>query len=62
MINLFQTLRLEGDWWAVFIVSPTDPKDRYMLTSPFDKQSDAFKICEELRRILVEFTRLSKYD
>ena len=35
---MFQIQKLEGDWWAVFLVHPHDPKDRYMLTSPLTKK------------------------
>ena len=51
---MFKTIKLEGDWYAVFIVNPKDEYDRYMVTSPLEKKSDA----ERFER---EFTRIAGY-
>lgn len=48
---MFKTIKLEGDWWGVFLVNPTNDKDRYLVTSPFDKKKDAEHFCNEFRRI-----------
>lgn len=48
---MFQALRLEGKWWGVFLVNPTNPKDRYLLTSPLDSQQQAEHFCSEFRRL-----------
>ena len=48
---MFQTLKLEGEWWAVFIINAMDAGDRYMLTSPLDTKRDADKFCDEFKRI-----------
>lgn len=54
---MFKTIKLEGEWWGVFIVNPTNEKDRYLLTSPLDKKKDA-------EHFQTEFTRLAavKHD
>ena len=51
MISMFQTIKLEGNWWAVFLVNGANPKDRYMLTAPLDKQKDADHFRDEFIRI-----------
>lgn len=48
---MFETVKLEGEWWAVFLVNPNDAKDRYMITSPFEKKSDAEHFESEFKRI-----------
>lgn len=48
---MFQVIKLEGSWWAVFLVSANNPKDRYMLTSPLDKEADAMHFQSEFYRI-----------
>jgi len=49
---MFEVLKLEGGWWAVFLVSADDPKDRYMMTSPLDKKEYAEKFQWEFTRII----------
>jgi hypothetical protein len=49
---MFKVIQLEGNWWAVFLVNPQDPKDRYMLTSPLDKKADAEQFQAEFIRIV----------
>jgi hypothetical protein len=51
---VFKVIQLEGNWWAVFLVSPIDENDRYMITSPLDKKSDAEHFRREFTRILNE--------
>jgi hypothetical protein len=48
---VFKVIQLEGAWWAVFLVNPKDAKDRYMVTSPLDKKSDAEHFKAEFKRI-----------
>ena len=64
MPDLFQTIDVgvnAGDkpngWYGVFIVSPTNPKDRYLLTSPSDKKDYATKLRTEFTRLLIENLR-----
>lgn len=47
---MFKVEKLQGDWWAVFIVNKNDEKDRYMLTSPL-KGHEAQHFMEEFYRI-----------
>jgi len=49
----FRVLKIEGDYWGVFIVNPNrpdDPNERYLLTSPLTRSE-----AEHFRR---EFERL----
>jgi hypothetical protein len=50
-MNLFKVVKLEGDWWGVFIINPKDEKDRYLVTSTFDKLKDAEHFASEFNRI-----------
>lgn len=49
---MFKVIKLEGDWWAVFVVNPDNEKDRYMLTSPLDKKKDAEHFRDEFSRLV----------
>ena len=49
---MFEVCKLEGEWWAVFLVNPCNPTDRYMMTSPLDKKSYAEHFVNEFNRIL----------
>lgn len=49
---MFKTIKLEGNWWAVFLVNPDDAKDRYMVTSPLDKEKDANHFRDEFSRLV----------
>jgi len=51
---VFKVIKLEGEFWAVFLVNVYNNKDRYMLTSPLDKESDATNFLREFNRILRE--------
>ncbi len=48
---MFEVIKLEGEYWAVFLVNPIDTKDRYMLTSPLNKEKDALHFKHEFERI-----------
>lgn len=47
---MFKKVKLEGNWWAVFIVNPTNEKDRYMVTSTL-KESEADHFLQEFLRL-----------
>ena len=49
---MFKKIKMAGDYWGVFLVSQVDPKDRYLLTSPLDKEKDADHFVDEFYRIL----------
>ena len=49
---MFKVIKLEGNWWAVFIVNQNDEHDRYMVTSPLDKKKDAENFCSEFKRLV----------
>ena len=48
---MFKKIKLEGKYWGVFIVNPSDEKDRYLLTSPLDREQDADNFVAEFQRI-----------
>lgn len=48
---LFQVVKLDGDWWGVFIVNPKDDKDRYLVSDTFDKKNYADGFAAEFNRI-----------
>jgi hypothetical protein len=52
VIKLEDSPRSTTPYWAVFLVNPKDETDRYMLTSPLDKQADADHFQREFVRIL----------
>lgn len=54
-MNLFQTIKMQGEYWGVFIINPADDKDRYLLTNPLDKKSDAANFAREFNRIALVF-------
>lgn len=47
---MFKVIKLEGNWWAVFLVDQAG-EERYMLTSPLDKQADAQHFMNEFYRL-----------
>ena len=49
---MIQKIKMEGKYWGVFLVNPHDPKDRYLLTSPLDRESDADHFVDEFTRII----------
>jgi len=49
---MFKKIKLEGKYWGVFLVNPCDEKDRYLLTSPLDREQDADYFVREFTRIL----------
>jgi hypothetical protein len=50
---MFKKIKMEGKYWGVFLVSVTDPQDRYLMTSPLDRESDA-------NHLLAEFIRINR--
>ena len=48
---MFKIIKLESDWWAVFLVSVRDEHDRYMVTSPVTKK-EAEHFYDEFLRII----------
>jgi len=48
---MFQVIKLEGQHWAVFLINKHASPDRYMLTSPLDKEKYAIQFKEEFERI-----------
>ena len=50
-MKLFRTIKMESMFSGVFIVNPSDPDDRYLVTSPFDKNQDAEQLATEFNRI-----------
>lgn len=50
-MTLFKTLKMEGDWWGVFIVNSAKEQDRYLVTSPFNNKKDADHFTNEFNRI-----------
>ena len=48
---MFTVIKLDGGFWAVFLVNAEDMKDRYMLTCPM-KEKEAHHFCDEFNRIL----------
>lgn len=48
---MFKTIKLEGNWWGVFLVNPDSEKDRYLVTGTFDKQKDADHLRDEFSRL-----------
>lgn len=51
---MFKTIKMEGNFWGVFLVNPKDEKDRYLLTSPLDKKQDAEHFEKEFQRIAAQ--------
>jgi hypothetical protein len=48
---MFKTIKVVGDWWGVFLVNPTDPRDKYLVTGTFDKEKYADQFRDEFNRI-----------
>jgi hypothetical protein len=44
-------IKMEGKYWGVFLVNPSDAKDRYLLTNPLDREDDADHFVGEFQRI-----------
>jgi hypothetical protein len=51
---MFKKVKLEGNYWAVFLVNAYNEKDRYIVTSPLDKEGDADNFVREFNRIVRE--------
>ena len=49
---MFKVIKLEGEWWAVFLVNPKNESDRYLVTGTFNKKADAEHFQREFTRIL----------
>jgi len=49
---MFEVVKMEGEWWAVFLINPVDSTDRYMVAGTFDKKSYAEHFVNEFNRIL----------
>ena len=47
---MFEIIKLEGGWWAVFFVNRRNDEDRYMVTSPVSKK-EAEHFYDEFKRI-----------
>jgi hypothetical protein len=49
---MFKKVKLEGKYWGVFLVHVKDSNDRYLVTSPLDREQDADYFVREFTRIL----------
>jgi hypothetical protein len=47
---MFKVIKLDEDFWAVFLVNRYNDKDRYMVSSPLEEK-DAERFLHELNRI-----------
>lgn len=47
----FKVVQMGESNWAVYLVNPNDPKDRYMLTSSLNSKSEAENFRREFERI-----------
>jgi hypothetical protein len=50
-MELFQKIKMEGNYWAVFLVNCNNHEDRYLVSSSFDKESEADELTSEFNRI-----------
>ena len=48
---MFKVIKLNEAFWAVFLINRYNDKDRYMVTSPLDKEKDAEHFLHEFNRI-----------
>lgn len=48
---MFKKIKMGEKYWAVFLVNPDNDRDRYMVTSTLDKESDADHFVKEFKRI-----------
>jgi hypothetical protein len=53
-MKLFRTINMAGSYWGVFLVNPNDNRDRYLVSSTFDREQDAENIAAEFNRIAEE--------
>lgn len=51
---MFKKIKMEGIYWGVFLVNRFNEKDRYLVTSPLDKEGDADNFVREFNRIIRE--------
>ena len=51
---MFKVIKMQGDWFGVFIVNKNNEKDRYLVSSTFDKEKDAQHFAKEFNRILAD--------
>lgn len=50
-MRLFRKVKMEGWYWGVFLVNPSDDSDRMLVSSTFDKELDAENCASQLNRI-----------
>jgi hypothetical protein len=48
---MFKVIKLEGDFWVVFLVNRYNDKDRYRVTPLLDNEGTADKFLREFNRI-----------
>jgi hypothetical protein len=53
-MKLFRKVKMQGEYWAVFLVNPTDTSDRRIVSSIFEKEHDAEECAADCNRILEE--------
>jgi hypothetical protein len=67
-MKLFQTIKMEGTYWGVFLMNPNDTNDRYLVTSTFDEEREAESVAAEFNRIaegavkVVETDSIPQYE
>ncbi len=50
----FQKVKMDGNYWAVFLVNPNDASDRYLVSGTFEREQDADHFVNEYNRIADE--------
>jgi hypothetical protein len=50
--SMFKKIKMEGKYWGVFLVSTSDPQDRYLMTAPLDSERHADHLLEEFERLI----------
>ena len=53
--KLFETQKMEGDWYGVFMVCKSE---RYLVTSTFDKKKDADYFTEAFNKLADDWKSL----
>lgn len=64
MMGNFQVREMGQTHWGVYLVNPNDDTDtdKYLLTSPLDREAEAERLRREFERIAAEQKPLPKMD
>jgi hypothetical protein len=59
---MFQVIKMEGDWWGVYLVDKNNPKIRFLVAGTFNSEGTAKQYKNDFDHIAQSYVDLPKVE